>query len=258
MILVATGIEIREVVVVRSETVRVSHHRQYGFSCACSLNQNVTNPQCAESGRESKFPNITCRSIGCRLNSRNSHTLCLSLEVLLSDHDVVAWEWNVNESVANDIDFCIGTSVCSLCYAVSLQNLECCARAIIACCEAKVVLDQVTGINLSRALEWVYKLTTNRRVNEGILDECLKAGKHISGSADLTFCLNDGRTVVQHTTSTHLFHVGNRSVVHNLFTFLKIVILKLPLVFTASVSLLSTLGNLIHELFVVSRASSTR
>ena len=44
----------------------------------------------------------------------------------------------------------------------------------------------------------------------------------VTGSADLTFCLNDGRTVVQHATSTHLFHVGNRSVVHNLFTFLKL------------------------------------
>nr|DAI93129.1 MAG TPA: hypothetical protein [Caudoviricetes sp.] len=222
MILVSTGIEIRKIVVARSKAVRVSHHRQYRSTCASSLNQYVTDLQCAESSRESKLPNITCGVVGSSLNSRNSHTLCLCLEVLLADHDVVAWEWNVNESVANDVDFCIGLSGCSLCYTVSLQNLECCARTVVASCKTKVVLNQVTGINLSLTLERIDELATNRWVNEGILNECLKTGKHISGSADLTFCLNDGRTVVQHTTSTHLFHVGNRSVVHNLFTFLKL------------------------------------
>ena len=222
MILVATGIEIREVVVARSEAVRVSHHRQYGVACACSLNQNVTNLQCSESGRKCNLPNITCGIVSRSLNGIHGNALRLCLEVLLTDHDGIAWERDVNKTVANDVDVCVCASSGILCYTVSLQNLECCTRTIVACCKTKVVLDQVTGINLSRTLEWVDKLTTNRRVNEGILDECLKAGEHISGSADLTFCLNDGCTVVQHTTSTHLFHVGNRSVVHNLFTFFKL------------------------------------
>nr|DAE26750.1 MAG TPA: hypothetical protein [Myoviridae sp. ctBoB21] len=222
MILVSAGIEIREIIVVRSEAVRVSYHRQYGFACTCSLNQYVTYLQCAESSGKSNLPNITCCFVSRSLNGRNSHTLCLSLEVLLADHDGIARERNVNEAVTNNIDVCVCSRSSSLCHAVSLQNLECCARAVVASCKTKVVLDQVAGINLSRTLEWVNELATNRRMNEGILDKCLKTGEHVSGSTDLTFCLNDGRTVVQHTTSTHLFHVGNRSVVHNLFTFLKL------------------------------------
>nr|DAJ79736.1 MAG TPA: hypothetical protein [Caudoviricetes sp.] len=202
----------RHVVVVRSKTVWISHYRECR-TYRSSLNENLTNGQCAQCSRQGKFPNVTCCSIRCSLNCCNRNTSSLCLEILLAYHDFIANKWDVMVAVTNDVDVCVCSGTSCLGNCVRLQNLN---SATLVVCKAKAMLNEVACIDLSRARERISDDTTDRRVPESFLNSTFKIEVHMLLTANLSRCLQEHRSIEYRTLCVHLVVII--AVLHNLFT----------------------------------------
>nr|DAL16261.1 MAG TPA_asm: hypothetical protein [Caudoviricetes sp.]DAP13644.1 MAG TPA: hypothetical protein [Caudoviricetes sp.] len=199
----------QEVVVALSITVRVGYHRLLCLADSCCFYEYRILRYNTECCGQSKLPYV-CASLGCLLNTSNRNCCACAIESVRSYHDIVSNEWNVLIAITYNKESCV-SSTGLLCTLVRLKNLNSCACVAI---DARIILQEVTGVNLCRTLERVEQLTTSCRSTESILCGANQLDEYIADTADFATSLDEG-TTWQEAATIHPFTVIRRNCSHN-------------------------------------------